>query len=147
MGLRVSSRVGDDAALRDQVARLLRDYRQPVLVEEFCPGPEFTVGVLGTGDSAAAIGVMEIAPRDRDATDFVYSIEVKRMSEAAVEYRVPRPSRRRWSKPLPISPLPLIGLWGVATWRESMYVSTGTAGRHSSRRTRFPASVRPGATS
>ena len=89
MGLRVSSRVVDGAALRDQVARLLRDYGQPVLVEEFCPGPEFTVGVLGTGDAAAPIGVMEIAPRDRDVTDFVYSIEVKRMSDAAVEYRVP----------------------------------------------------------
>ena len=95
MGLRLSSRVNDDHELREHLARLLRDYRQPALVEEFCPGPEFTVGVVGSGSGAAPIGVMEIVPRDVPLDCFVYSVEVKRASERAVEYRSPpdRPQR------------------------------------------------------
>jgi D-alanine-D-alanine ligase len=89
VGLRRSSRVDDAAGLRREIERLLRDYRQPVLVEEFCPGAELSVGVLGTGDGARAIGVMEIVPRDVPLDRFVYSVEVKRLSEEAVAYVVP----------------------------------------------------------
>ena len=39
---------------------LLARCRQPVLVETFLPGREFTVGILGTGDEARVIGSMEI---------------------------------------------------------------------------------------
>jgi D-alanine-D-alanine ligase len=89
VGLRLSSRAADAEELRPHLARLLRDYRQPALVEEFCPGPEFTVGIVGTGEGAEAIGVMEIVPRHLPIEHFVYSIEVKRASEDAVEYRSP----------------------------------------------------------
>jgi D-alanine-D-alanine ligase len=89
VGLRLSSRVADVEELRSQLARLLRDYRQPALVEEFCPGPEFTVGIVGTGATAEAIGVMEIVPRQVPLERFVYSIEMKRASEQAVEYQAP----------------------------------------------------------
>jgi D-alanine-D-alanine ligase len=89
MGIRSASRAEDRDELRVQVTRLLRDYAQPVLVEEFCPGPELTVGILGTGSAAVPLGVMEIVPRDGRAERFVYSTEVKRLNEAAVEYRVP----------------------------------------------------------
>ena len=37
-----------------------RATRQPVLVETYLPGREFTVGILGTGESARALGVLEI---------------------------------------------------------------------------------------
>ncbi len=94
IGLRLSSRVSDVEELRPHLARLLHDYRQPALVEEFCPGPEFTVGILGTGAAARAIGVMEIVPRDVPLERFVYSIEIKRASEEAVEYCSP-PRRPR----------------------------------------------------
>lgn len=47
MGLTEDSVVDDEAALRRQVARLLRDYHEAVLVEEFIEGREFTIGVLG----------------------------------------------------------------------------------------------------
>lgn len=53
------------------------------------PGPEFTVGVLGTGTSARVLGVMEIAPKQARQDEFVYSLEVKRDWEQQVEYLVP----------------------------------------------------------
>ena len=61
-GVDVRSRV-DDAAALDRVARdLLARFRQPVLVEEYLPGREFTVGIAGTGEEARVLGVMEIVP-------------------------------------------------------------------------------------
>jgi D-alanine-D-alanine ligase len=89
IGLRCGSRCDTPEQLRDDVLRLLRDYGQPVLVEEFCPGQELTVGILGSGSGASPLGVMEIVPLDGSLERFVYSVEVKRLSEAAVEYRVP----------------------------------------------------------
>lgn len=49
---------------RDQLASvgkdLLERYQQPVLVETFLPGREFTVGLIGTGKAAKVIGAMEV---------------------------------------------------------------------------------------
>ncbi len=61
-GVNARSKVEDAAAL-DSVAReLLTQFRQPVLVEEFLPGREFTVGITGTGETASVLGVIEIVP-------------------------------------------------------------------------------------
>lgn len=106
MGIRKSSRVDDARSLERELARLLGDYAQPVLVEEFCPGIEFTVGVLGNGlsERAAAsdaitpeagppsgyfVAAMEIAPRVDQPEKFVYSLEVKRNWRNEVAYHVP----------------------------------------------------------
>lgn len=89
MGIRNSSRCVDAGALSAHLERLVRDYDQPVLVEEFCSGPEFTVGLLGTGPKARVIGVMEIVPTKAAPQDFVYSLEVKRDWENQVRYDVP----------------------------------------------------------
>lgn len=89
MGIRRHSRVTDVGALRREVERLRRDYDQPALVEEFCTGPEFTIGVHGNGAKAHVIGVMEIAPKRARVEEFVYSLEVKRDWENEVEYHVP----------------------------------------------------------
>ncbi|AKF11500.1 D-alanine--D-alanine ligase family protein [Sandaracinus amylolyticus] len=89
MGVRKHSRVVDLYDLRELCGQLLADYREPVLVEEFCSGPEFTVGILGTGASAQVIGAMEIVPRNCAVEEFVYSLEVKRNYLEEVEYHVP----------------------------------------------------------
>ena len=78
MGIRKNSVCDDEAALRERVAQLQRDYRQAVLIEEFLSGDEYTVGVIGNGAAAEVVGVMQVAPREPDGGAFVYSLEVKR---------------------------------------------------------------------
>ncbi len=89
IGIRNSSRITDARALAVHLERLTRDYEQPVLVEEFCPGPELTVGITGTGAEARVIGVMEISPRNTPLETFVYSLETKRNWQRDVCYSVP----------------------------------------------------------
>ncbi|MCP4140289.1 MAG: ATP-grasp domain-containing protein [Chloroflexi bacterium] len=39
---------------------LWSEYKQPVLLEKYLPGREFTVGILGTGKDARVLGMMEV---------------------------------------------------------------------------------------
>jgi D-alanine-D-alanine ligase len=59
-GVQETSRVGDRAQLTAKCLDVLKTYRQPALVETFLPGREFTVGIVGSGAGARAIGVSEI---------------------------------------------------------------------------------------
>jgi D-alanine-D-alanine ligase len=63
-------------------------YRCPVLVEEFLPGMEVTVGIVGNWPNARVLGMMEIAPAEEE-NPFVYSVEVKRDFRRRVRYHVP----------------------------------------------------------
>lgn len=84
-GITQASRITTVSELTEVCGGLLRTFKQPVLVEEFLPGREFTVGVLGTGEKARAIGTMEIhiLPQVGGA---VYSSETKEYCEALVKY-------------------------------------------------------------
>jgi D-alanine-D-alanine ligase len=64
-GVGAMSKVDDAAALARTARDLLARFRQPVLVEEFLPGREFTVGITGTGIEAKVLGVSEIVPKDK----------------------------------------------------------------------------------
>ena len=46
---------------------MLEKYHQPVLVEEYLPGRDLTVGIVGTGDRARVIGVMESFYKDENS--------------------------------------------------------------------------------
>ena len=46
------SLVHDRPSLEEQVVHLLSVYNQPVLIERFLPGREFTTGIVGTGSDA-----------------------------------------------------------------------------------------------
>ncbi len=76
-GISAASKVHGPSELRSTCGRLLARHRQPVLVETFLPGREFTVGILGTGSSAAVLGVMEIKLR-KDAEPGIYSYANKK---------------------------------------------------------------------
>ncbi len=89
MGIGAQSLVQRPADLLAVAAELLERYRQPVLVEEFCPGAELTVGIFGTGDCARPLAVMEVAPQRRRLDEFLYSGQVKHDWEVEVTYHVP----------------------------------------------------------
>jgi D-alanine-D-alanine ligase len=50
-------------------ARLLPDFPAGLLVEEFLPGREVTVGITGNGDRARVVGVMEVVWTDRSEVE------------------------------------------------------------------------------
>jgi D-alanine-D-alanine ligase len=52
--------VTSPSALLDQGGALIAEYDQPVLVEEFLPGAEFTCGVLGNGGEARVLPIVAI---------------------------------------------------------------------------------------
>jgi D-alanine-D-alanine ligase len=89
MGIRRDAVCHDRAALVRRVEALLADYRQPVLVETFLPGPEITVAVIGNGAAAHVLGAMEIAPRNGAVASFIYGLDTKRNYLAEVDYHVP----------------------------------------------------------
>lgn len=64
---------------------LLQQYKQPVLVEEFLSGREFTVGIIGTGQNAKAIGTMEIEVISKDEPA-IYSYLNKEECETRIRY-------------------------------------------------------------
>ena len=82
MGISGRSLCQDENALQEAVSHLTRSYG-PVLVEEFLPGDEYTVGLI----DGEAIAVMQVLPRGSD-DHFVYSLEVKRDYLNRVDYRL-----------------------------------------------------------
>ncbi|MBM4142371.1 MAG: D-alanine--D-alanine ligase [Lentisphaerae bacterium] len=84
-GIDHQSRVAGPQDLRRTALPLLRRLRQPVLVEEYLPGREFTTGVLGTGPDARVLGTMEISMLP-NASSADYSFDVKEKCETVVRY-------------------------------------------------------------
>ncbi len=69
------------------IVSLAKDYKQPVLLEEYIEGDEVTIGVVGH-DPLRVLGCMHIKPRENPER-FVYSLEVKRDWHDRVEYISP----------------------------------------------------------
>jgi len=84
-GVTPASKIGTREQLAEVCRHLLQTYRQPVLVERFLPGREFTVGVVGTGDDAQAIATLEIVLLPQAEQD-VYSYVNKERCEELVQY-------------------------------------------------------------
>lgn len=88
-GIRSKCLVRTPDDLADSIAELRRDYRQPILVEEFIEGDELTVGMLGNAPPQL-LGVMRVVPNE-PTQHFIYGVDVKRDFRRQVRYEVPAP--------------------------------------------------------
>ena len=59
-GITAANVIANRRELVNRCGALLERYRQPVLLETYLPGREFTVGLVGTEERAKVLGVMEI---------------------------------------------------------------------------------------
>jgi D-alanine-D-alanine ligase len=86
-GITAASKINTEKELVDVCRMLLTVFKQPVLVESFLPGREFTVGIIGTGKDAIATDTMEVCLKAQAEPD-VYSYINKENCEELVEYRL-----------------------------------------------------------
>ncbi len=86
-GITASSKICTTEDLGKVCRDLLAKYRQPVLVEEFLPGREFTVGIAGTGRKARVLGVSEVLLLEKAEAE-VYSYHNKAYYEDRVRYHL-----------------------------------------------------------
>jgi D-alanine-D-alanine ligase len=87
-GISGKSLVNNKKELKDHTSELLEKFRQPVLVEEYLPGREFTVGILGTGMDARTCGIMEVSIKE-SRENKIYSLYTKENYEGLVDYTLP----------------------------------------------------------
>lgn len=84
-GVSPASCISSAGELHKVCEMLLTKFRQPVLVETYLCGREFTVGILGTGDAARVLGTLEIVLLS-DAEPGAYSYTNKERCEELVRY-------------------------------------------------------------
>ncbi|MEM2320581.1 MAG: ATP-grasp domain-containing protein [Candidatus Bathyarchaeia archaeon] len=76
-GIRSNSLVKDEESLRRQVSWIIKTYHQPAIVEEFMPGREFTVGLIGN-ENPVVLPIVEIClDRLPGGASPIYSYEAK----------------------------------------------------------------------
>ena len=63
-GIFSSSLVKNQKELEEEVRRIIFSYSQPALIEEFLPGREFTVSLIGNGDETEILPIIEIRYED-----------------------------------------------------------------------------------
>ncbi len=86
-GITALSLIHDHGELVRYCLSALPVFKQPVLVERYLPGREFTVGMLGNGREADVLGVMEVVLLDQaDASGYTY--DNKQQYENRVQYRI-----------------------------------------------------------
>lgn len=85
-GITAESKILDFKSLKATCSNLLKTYNQPILVEEYLPGREFTIGIVGNGSEAKVIGIMEILYEENTDHEF-YSFHNKENYETFIRYR------------------------------------------------------------
>jgi len=86
-GVTATSKIKDKETLHQTVKDLLVKFQQAVLVEEFLPGREFTIGIVGTGSEAKALGVLEVFI-SKNAEQEIYSYANKQNYEEMIHYTI-----------------------------------------------------------
>lgn len=111
-GVTAASKIASSGQLEAICRELLATYRQPVLIETFLPGREFTVGIVGNGAKARSIGIMEVVLLENSDPD-VYSYRNKEICEEVVEYRAVDDAEAREAVELALK------VWNVLDCRDS----------------------------
>ena len=93
-GIDQNSKIETPLQLASTCNDLLKKYKQPVLIEEFLSGQEFTVGITGTGQNAKAIGTMEIEVIGKGVSS-IYSYLNKEECDTRVRYSAFRESTKK----------------------------------------------------
>lgn len=88
-GISLRSKISSRAELKKTCLSLLTEFKQPVLVETYLPGREFTAGLVGTDSKSRCIGVMEVVFKEAMDFDRIYSYHTKANYEEIVRYRIP----------------------------------------------------------
>jgi D-alanine-D-alanine ligase len=83
-GIRGKCVVDSAEEMVEAVSALRRAHPQPILVEEYIPGEELTVGIVGNA-KPHIIGILRVVP-NQPHKRFVYSLEVKRDYQRQVRY-------------------------------------------------------------
>jgi len=84
-GITSVSKINSRQELQGVCLNILHSLKQPVLIETYLPGREFTVGILGTGRDARALGALEVILRPA-AEKNAYSYENKEHYDKLVQY-------------------------------------------------------------
>lgn len=87
LGIDAKSKIDSPKQLAAVCRELLEKFKQPVLVETYLPGREFTIGIVGSGNAAEAVGVMEVFLRP-EAEANAYSYVNKEKCEELVQYAI-----------------------------------------------------------
>jgi len=87
-GITPNSKITNSDDLKKVCIERLAQYKQPVLVETFLPGREFTVGIIGTGEESEAVGIMEVCFRENEISK-IYSYHSKANYLQLIDYTVP----------------------------------------------------------
>ncbi len=82
-GITEKSLVHSSDELKTMIEWIITRFNQPALVEEYLPGREFTVGIVGSGDYSEAIGGMEVICSE----NLPYSVEVKENYQQYCQYK------------------------------------------------------------
>jgi len=86
-GVGARSKVDNRTELERTAADLLQRFDQPVLVETYLPGREFTVGITGTGSAAEILGIMEVMIT-KNAEPHGYGYDNKENFAGRMNYRL-----------------------------------------------------------
>ena len=139
-GISAASKILNRQELAPACGILLKQFRQPVLVETFLPGREFTVGIAGTGDRAEVLGTIEVILHPQAEAD-VYSYRNKEECEDLVHYKLVSPENDEQVRRSEEIALKFGECWDAATQAGSICAATPMGSRILSRPILCPACI------
>lgn len=84
-GIDSTSIIENYVSLKKKTRELLDKYKQPVLIEKYLSGAEFTTGIIGTGNDARVLGTLKIEIKSH-IEEKVYSYINKENCEENIYY-------------------------------------------------------------